>query len=110
MSISAVGTTDSLKSNPLLLRLTEAATPLLRAVVGHSSDPVSAEWDRGRDGRSDNLVLLRLRDSKGEVTGIFEQPDLEQRTTTELKLHRYVGDLLDNRLRVQISGITGNGA
>ena len=75
----------------------EKATSLLEEVIGATAEPVTAEWDRGENARMRSVVVLRLSDFSGSVTGIFDLEELEEPEELSSRLRFLWGDLLQIR-------------
>ena len=77
----------------------QAASELLREILGTSAGEVSVEWDRATDWNNRTIVTLTLSDLFGKVMATLDLGELTDRTRLLLRLPGLWRDLL--RIRCQ---------
>jgi hypothetical protein len=77
--------------------LVQKATALLEEVLSQSTEVVTAEWDQGTDALGRPVIILRLSDFAGSVTGTFEPSELDSFKHARSRLRDLYDDLLQIR-------------
>jgi hypothetical protein len=96
-----------IRQSERLYHLAQQARARLEEVLGPSAGQVSAEWDRGEDGRGRPVVTLKLTDWTGSVTATFDPTELENPVHVRQRLVRLWGDLLQERSHRQLRELMG---
>jgi hypothetical protein len=76
-------------------------------VLGSSRGGVSIDWDLGEDGQGRRVIIIKLSDLAGTVTGSFSPDELAKPQHMKTRLLRLWGDLLQIRNAKQLESITG---
>ncbi len=108
MTLKEVRFGNALMEDRDLLPLVRQSTELLEEIVGSSGPTVSAEWDRGDDATGREVVVLRLSDWTGSVTGVFDPKELLASRLTD-RFYLLWLDLLRLRARKQLAELMGAG-
>jgi hypothetical protein len=91
-----------LRQTPELLRLAQQRTAELEELLGSWAPGVAAEWDRSDDAMGRPVVTLRLEDSTGSATTVFEPKELESSEQMHWRFNRLWRDLLQVRAQKQL--------
>lgn len=86
-----------LQRNPHLLKRVSQTESLLNIGLGEFAEETTAEWDLARFQYGKLLLVLRLRDSVTEATGVLEPKAFEDPNELSYQLDRTARDLLSNR-------------
>jgi hypothetical protein len=93
---------QGLREMPRLLALAQQATETLDEILGAHASLVTAEWDSGRNGRGDDVLILTLSDWIGSAIGIFEPREWQDPIHLRLGLRQVWADLLRKRTHKQL--------
>lgn len=88
-------------------RRVEMAEMLLDEVLGPARAEVSVDWNLGEDGQGQPVILLKLSDFTGTVSGSFALNEFDQPTRLKTRLYKIWGDLLGLRIAEQLKNLTG---
>lgn len=86
--------------------LLEQATALLEEILEQSAGVVKTEWDRNEDEKGRSLFTLRISDSTGSVSTVFDLQELASPKRMRVRLYRLWGQLLQTRVDKQLQELT----
>ena len=89
---------NGIRQAPVSHGVFEQAVKALEEVIGESASPVTAEWDQGEDSLGRSVIILRLSDFSGSVTGVFEPKEFERLSDLRQRFRLLWGDLLQIRV------------
>ena len=99
----------ALQKDKALQALAQQRMEQLEEVLEDAAPEVTAEWDQGNDGMFRPVVTLRLSDSSGWATGVFDPKELENPSRMRYRLRFLWGDLLQVGRHQLLQQLIGNG-
>jgi len=96
-----------LAQNQEIRKRVMVAVSLLDEILGLAREEVSANWTLGEDGQGQPVIILKLSDLTGAVSGSFELDELEKPLRLKTRLYKIWGDLLGIRIARQMEKLNG---
>ena len=93
---------EAIAKDPALSERARRASEILAFVLGQPPELVEAEWDRLKDRKGRDLIVLRLSDGTGSMATVFSSEELENEQLLTTRLYALWGDLLQARSGKQL--------
>ena len=99
-----------LTAHEALLKIAQAATPMLEEEIGEPAARVEAKWGYREHRPGYPLIRLQISDPFGEASGEFSLDELQPPERARRRFYRLWGDLLQGVARRQVEVLQTIGA